>query len=131
MRAVLALVLSWLVLVVGLLAGRPPGKMLAESLHLAPDRVRCACSAGTDKTQPAGVRVRLARLLAYWRCPSIWCATSSQSSVTPTTRSSPSGSSAGWSDAAASTLCSGTGRHQEKGSLLCADWPASPCSPTF
>ncbi len=67
--AVLTLVVSWLVLVVALLAGRPRGRMLAESLRLLPDLVRLLARLAADKTQPAGVRVRLAVLLAYLAPP--------------------------------------------------------------
>ncbi len=66
---VLALVITWLVLVVALLIGRPKGRLLSESLRLLPDLLRLLGRLAADKTQPAGIRVRLALLLAYLALP--------------------------------------------------------------
>lgn len=66
---VLALMITWLVLIVVLLAGRPQGKVLTEALRLLPDLLRLLARMATDKTQPAAIRIRLALLLAYLALP--------------------------------------------------------------
>lgn len=64
--AVSALVLTWMVLIVALWTGRPQGKLLSESLPLLPDLLRLLRRLAADHTQPAGIRVRLGLLPAYW-----------------------------------------------------------------
>lgn len=65
----LALIITWLVLVVALLVGRPKDRLVSESLRLLPDLVRLLRRLAADKTQPAGIRVRLALLLTYLALP--------------------------------------------------------------
>lgn len=65
----LALLMTWLVLIVALLAGRPQAKVLTEALRLLPDLLRLLARMATDKTQPAALRIRLALLLAYLALP--------------------------------------------------------------
>jgi uncharacterized membrane protein YkvA (DUF1232 family) len=64
-----ALLLTWLLLVVALAAGRPKGKLLSESMRLLPDLLRLLRRLAVDRSQPAGVRVRLSLLLAYLAMP--------------------------------------------------------------
>jgi uncharacterized membrane protein YkvA (DUF1232 family) len=64
-----ALVLAWLVLVVGLILVRPRGGLLREALRLLPDVLRLIRRLAVDKTLPHGVRIRLALLLAYLAFP--------------------------------------------------------------
>lgn len=66
---VVALLVTWLVLVIALLVGRPRGRMLAESVRLLPDLLRLLARLAADPTQPTGIRVRLALLLAYLAWP--------------------------------------------------------------
>ena len=66
---VAALVLVWLVLVVGLIIVRPRGGMLREALRLLPDVLRLIRRLAADKTLPRGVRIRLALLLVYLAIP--------------------------------------------------------------
>ena len=64
-----ALLVSWLALVVVLLVVRPSGSVLKESLRLLPDLIRLLKNLATDSSQPRGVRVRLALLMAYLAFP--------------------------------------------------------------
>ncbi|MCV7068103.1 YkvA family protein [Mycolicibacterium houstonense] len=64
-----ALLVSWLILVIALLVMRPRGNLLTEALRLLPDLVRLIRRLASDKTLPRGVRVRLALLLAYLALP--------------------------------------------------------------
>jgi uncharacterized membrane protein YkvA (DUF1232 family) len=64
-----ALVLAWLVLVVGLILVRPRRGLLREALRLLPDVLRLIRRLAADKTLPRGVRIRLALLLAYLAIP--------------------------------------------------------------
>lgn len=66
---VIGLLLTWLLLVAALALGRPKGNLLTESLRLLPDLLRLLRRLAADKTQPAGVRVRLGLLLAYLAFP--------------------------------------------------------------
>lgn len=66
---VIGLLLTWLLLVAALALGRPKGNLLTESLRLLPDLLRLLRRLAGDKTQPAGVRVRLGLLLAYLAFP--------------------------------------------------------------
>jgi uncharacterized membrane protein YkvA (DUF1232 family) len=65
----LALLLSWLALIVTLAIRRPKGDLLKESLRLLPDLLRLLKRLVTDRTMPAGVRVRVALLFAYLAVP--------------------------------------------------------------
>lgn len=65
----IALVATWLLLVIGLALGRPKGKLLSESLRLLPDLLRLLRRLAADKNQPPGVRIRLGLLLAYLAMP--------------------------------------------------------------
>ncbi len=67
--ALVALALTWLLLVIALAVGRPRGKLLSESLRLLPDLLRLLRRLAADKTQPTGVRVRLGLLLVYLATP--------------------------------------------------------------
>lgn len=67
--ALVALALTWLLLVIALALGRPRGKLLSESLRLLPDLLRLLRRLAADKTQPTGVRVRLGLLLVYLATP--------------------------------------------------------------
>ncbi|BBZ64277.1 YkvA family protein [Mycolicibacterium monacense] len=63
------LALTWLALVVVLLIARPRDGMLREALRILPDVLRLIRRLAADKSLPAGVRVRLALLLAYLAMP--------------------------------------------------------------
>jgi uncharacterized membrane protein YkvA (DUF1232 family) len=64
-----ALLLTWLLLVVALAAGRPQGKLLSESMRLLPDLLRLLRRLAVDRSQPTAVRIRLGLLLAYLAMP--------------------------------------------------------------
>jgi uncharacterized membrane protein YkvA (DUF1232 family) len=64
-----ALLFTWLLLVVALAVGRPQGKLLSESTRLLPDLLRLLRRLAVDRSQPAGVRIRLSLLLAYLAMP--------------------------------------------------------------
>ena len=59
-----ALVLAWLALVIALVILRPRGGSLREVLRILPDVLRLIRRLAADKTLPAGVRIRIALLLA-------------------------------------------------------------------
>lgn len=63
------LVVAWLLLVLALLVARPHGGALKESVRLLPDLLRLVRDLATDRSQPRGVRWRLAGLLAYLAMP--------------------------------------------------------------
>lgn len=63
------LLATWVALLAALLVVRPKGALLAESLRLLPDLLRLLRDVAIDRTQPRGVRVRLALLLAYLALP--------------------------------------------------------------
>ena len=65
----IALAATWLVLVIALLIARPEGGAIKEALRLLPDLLRLLRRLAADKTQPTGVRVRLALLLVYLASP--------------------------------------------------------------
>jgi uncharacterized membrane protein YkvA (DUF1232 family) len=67
--AAVALMLTWLLLVIALTFGRPRGKLLSESMRLLPDLLRLLRRLAVDRSQPAGVRVWLGLLLAYLATP--------------------------------------------------------------
>lgn len=64
-----ALLLTWLVLLVALVIGRPRGPLLAESLRLLPDLLRLLKRVVADPSQPRGVRIRVGLLVAYLALP--------------------------------------------------------------
>jgi len=64
-----ALLLSWLALIVALAIRRPKGSLLKEALRLLPDLLRLLKRLTTDRTLPAGVRVRVALLFVYLAIP--------------------------------------------------------------
>jgi uncharacterized membrane protein YkvA (DUF1232 family) len=64
-----ALVASWLALVIALLTVRPKGSLLTEAIRILPDLLRLLRRLATDRTLPSGVRVRLGLLLAYLAFP--------------------------------------------------------------
>jgi uncharacterized membrane protein YkvA (DUF1232 family) len=66
---VAAILLSWLAMVVALVIIRPKGNLLRESLRILPDLIRLLKKLTTDQTQPRGIRVRLALLMAYLALP--------------------------------------------------------------
>ena len=63
------LVVTWLAVVVALLVVRPRGSLLKESVRLLPDLLRLLRDLAADRSQPRGVRVRLALLLGYLALP--------------------------------------------------------------
>ncbi|MFF4620947.1 YkvA family protein [Nonomuraea jabiensis] len=66
---VVALLVSWLALVVALAVVRPRGGLLRESLRLLPDMLRLVRRLAADRTLPRGVRIRLGLLPAYLAFP--------------------------------------------------------------
>jgi uncharacterized membrane protein YkvA (DUF1232 family) len=64
-----ALLLAWLVLIVGLVVARPTGDLLQQALRLLPDLLRLLRRLAGDRSLPRGVRVRLWLLLAYLAVP--------------------------------------------------------------
>ena len=65
----LAILLTWLLLVVVLLIARPKGNVLREALRILPDLIRLLKNLATDKTLPGGVRIRLGLLMVYLALP--------------------------------------------------------------
>ncbi|MFN3003904.1 YkvA family protein [Mycolicibacterium wolinskyi] len=64
-----AVLLSWVVLVIALLVVRPRGNLLTEALRLLPDLLRLIPRLAADKSLPRGVRIRLALLVVYLAVP--------------------------------------------------------------
>lgn len=64
-----ALVLTWIALVVVLIAMRPRGGLLTEALRLLPDVVRLLRRLAGDDSLPRGIQIRLVLLLAYLALP--------------------------------------------------------------
>jgi uncharacterized membrane protein YkvA (DUF1232 family) len=64
-----ALLLSWLALIMALAIRRPKGNLLKEALRLLPDLLRLLKRLTTDRTLPAGVRIRVALLFIYLAMP--------------------------------------------------------------
>ncbi|GAA2643368.1 YkvA family protein [Paractinoplanes durhamensis] len=64
-----ALLLTWVVLLIVLLAARPGKSQLTEALRLLPDLLRLLRRLAADRNLPRGVRVRLGLLLAYLALP--------------------------------------------------------------
>lgn len=66
---VAAILLSWLAMVIALVVLRPKGNLLRESLRILPDLIRLLGKLTADRTQPRGIRVRLAFLMTYLALP--------------------------------------------------------------
>lgn len=66
---VLAMLATWLVLVVALLVARPRGTFLDEAMRLLPDTLRMLKNLATDRDVPLAARVRLWLLLVYLAIP--------------------------------------------------------------
>jgi uncharacterized membrane protein YkvA (DUF1232 family) len=64
-----AVLVTWLALVLALAAVRPRGGLLREALRLLPDLLRLVRRLAADRDLPRGVRIRLALLLAYLALP--------------------------------------------------------------
>jgi uncharacterized membrane protein YkvA (DUF1232 family) len=65
----IALLASWLLLIIGLLGVRPRGALLGEAMRIMPDLLRLLRKLAFDRSLPTGVRVRLALLMAYLALP--------------------------------------------------------------
>ncbi|PYD00189.1 DUF1232 domain-containing protein [Microbacterium esteraromaticum] len=65
----IALLASWLALLITLALARPKGPVLREALRLLPDLLRLLRSLATDPSLPRGVRVRLGALILYLAFP--------------------------------------------------------------
>jgi uncharacterized membrane protein YkvA (DUF1232 family) len=63
------LLVAWVALVVALMALRPRGGALRESVRLLPDLLRLLRDVAADPSQPRGVRWRLGGLLVYLALP--------------------------------------------------------------
>ena len=66
---IVALLLSWLALIVTLTITRPKGGLLKESLRLLPDLLRLLRRLTVNRDLPTGVRVRIGLLFAYLAMP--------------------------------------------------------------
>lgn len=64
-----ALLVSWLLLIVALMLVRPNGAVLAEAVRLLPDLLRLLRRLAADRSLPRAVRVRLWLLMAYLAVP--------------------------------------------------------------
>jgi uncharacterized membrane protein YkvA (DUF1232 family) len=64
-----ALLATWLVLVVALAIARPRGVLLKEAMRLLPDTLRLLKNLATDRAVPSGARLRLWLLFAYLAVP--------------------------------------------------------------
>jgi uncharacterized membrane protein YkvA (DUF1232 family) len=65
----IALAVTWVALILVLVATRPRGGLLREALRLLPDVLRLIRRLAADKDLPRGVRIRLGLLLAYLASP--------------------------------------------------------------
>ncbi|MFS8100687.1 DUF1232 domain-containing protein [Lentzea alba] len=65
----IALLVTWLVLVIALIVVRPRGGLLSEALRVLPDVLRLVRRLAADRSLPRGVRVRLWLLLVYLAFP--------------------------------------------------------------
>ncbi|HZN75375.1 MAG TPA: DUF1232 domain-containing protein [Micromonosporaceae bacterium] len=65
----IALVASWLALLIGLLIVRPKGPLLQEAIRILPDLLRLLRRLAGDRSLPKGVRVRLGLLMVYLAIP--------------------------------------------------------------
>ncbi|MEU7899869.1 DUF1232 domain-containing protein [Nonomuraea sp. NPDC049152] len=66
---VVAIAVSWVVLIIALAVVRPKGPLLTEALRILPDLLRLLRRLSADRTLPRGVRIRLGLLLAYLAFP--------------------------------------------------------------
>lgn len=64
-----AVVTTWVALLVALLVGRPRGPLLQEAVRILPDLLRLLPRLAADASLPRGVRWRLAALLVYLASP--------------------------------------------------------------
>jgi len=64
-----ALVLTWVALVIALLIAKPKGALLREAMRLLPDLLRLLRRLAADRAMPRGVRIRLALLMVYLAIP--------------------------------------------------------------
>ena len=64
-----ALLVSWIVLLLALVAVRPRGPLLREALRILPDLLRLLRRLAADPEMPRSVRIRLVLLLAYLAIP--------------------------------------------------------------
>ncbi|GAA4591637.1 DUF1232 domain-containing protein [Planotetraspora phitsanulokensis] len=64
-----AVAVSWALLITALAVMRPKGPLLGEALRILPDLLRLLRRLAADPGLPRGVRVRLALLLAYLAFP--------------------------------------------------------------
>jgi uncharacterized membrane protein YkvA (DUF1232 family) len=64
-----ALLLTWVALIVALLILKPDTARIKEALRLLPDLLRLLRRLAADSTLPRGVRLRLGLLLAYLAMP--------------------------------------------------------------
>jgi len=64
-----AFILTWLALIVAIVAIRPKGNLLREALRILPDLVRLLKNLSTDSTLPRSVRIRLVLLMVYLALP--------------------------------------------------------------
>lgn len=64
-----AVAVSWLALLAGLLIVRPKGALLSEAIRILPDLLRLLRRLAGDNSLPRGVRVRLGLLMAYLATP--------------------------------------------------------------
>lgn len=64
-----ALLVSWLLLIVALLLVRPRGAVLADAVRLLPDLLRLLHRLAADRSLPRAVRVRLWLVMAYLAMP--------------------------------------------------------------
>lgn len=64
-----AVVATWVALLIGLLIVRPKGPLLKEAMRILPDLLRLLRRLAGDATLPRGVRVRLGLLMAYLASP--------------------------------------------------------------
>jgi uncharacterized membrane protein YkvA (DUF1232 family) len=64
-----ALLLTWVALLIALLVAKPEPGQLREALRLLPDLLRLLHRLARDRGLPRGVRIRLGLLLAYLAVP--------------------------------------------------------------
>ncbi len=64
-----AILVTWLLLVIALLIVRPRGPFLAEAMRLLPDTLRLLRNLAVDGEVPRGARIRLWLLFAYLAMP--------------------------------------------------------------
>ncbi|PWR12643.1 hypothetical protein DKT69_23365 [Micromonospora sicca] len=64
-----ALLFTWIALLIALLVAKPGTAQIKEALRLLPDLLRLLRRLAADNTLPRGVRIRLGLLLAYLAVP--------------------------------------------------------------